>query len=111
MQIIKEVYDLYDKRGNGEIAVKDIGDVVRSLGYNPTFADINRAVNDLEGMITFEKFCPLLTSLINAEKPLFFGYNENFEKKFLYLKFFLETSYLSSNIPMASVFLTKEKQV
>ena len=37
---IKEAFSLYDKDGNGTISTKELGTALRSLGQNPTEAEI-----------------------------------------------------------------------
>jgi calmodulin len=36
----KEAFDLYDKEGDGKIGIKELGTIMRSLGLNPTEAEL-----------------------------------------------------------------------
>lgn len=36
----KEAFSLFDKRGNGRVALTDLGDLLRACGQNPTLAEI-----------------------------------------------------------------------
>jgi hypothetical protein len=48
---IIEAFDIFDKNGDGVIAGKEVGPILRILGQNPTEAEINKFVSsaDLEG--------------------------------------------------------------
>ena len=43
----KEAFSLFDKRGNGRVALESLGDLLRACGQNPTLAEIR----DLEGSV------------------------------------------------------------
>jgi Ca2+-binding EF-hand superfamily protein len=43
----KEAFSLFDKRGNGRVALDSLGDLLRACGQNPTLAEIR----DLEASI------------------------------------------------------------
>lgn len=43
----KEAFALFDKRGNGRVALQSLGDLLRACGQNPTLAEIK----DLEKSI------------------------------------------------------------
>lgn len=43
----KEAFSLFDKRGNGRVALHDLGDLLRACGQNPTLSEIK----DLEGQV------------------------------------------------------------
>ena len=43
----KEAFSLFDKRGNGRVALGDLGDLLRACGQNPTLAEIK----DLEAQM------------------------------------------------------------
>lgn len=36
----KEAFSLYDKRGNGRVALESLGDLLRACGQNPTLSEI-----------------------------------------------------------------------
>lgn len=37
----KEAFALFDKRGNGRVALQSLGDLLRACGQNPTLAEIH----------------------------------------------------------------------
>lgn len=43
----REAFSLFDKRGNGRVVLRDLGDLLRACGQNPTLAEIK----DLEKQI------------------------------------------------------------
>ena len=63
----KEVFDLFDKDKDGSITTKELGDVMRALGANPTQAElqemiqemINEVDQDGSGKIEFKEFLDL----------------------------------------------------
>ena len=46
----KEAFSLFDKDGDGTITTKELGTVMRSLGQNPTEAELQDMINEV-GMI------------------------------------------------------------
>lgn len=53
----KEAFSLFDKDGDGTITTKELGTVMRSLGQNPTEAELQDMINevDADGMQIFVK--------------------------------------------------------
>ena len=51
----KEAFSLFDKDGDGTITTKELGTVMRSLGQNPTEAELQDMINevDADGILTF----------------------------------------------------------
>lgn len=51
----KEAFSLFDKDGDGTITTKELGTVMRSLGQNPTEAELQDMINevDADGMPVF----------------------------------------------------------
>ena len=49
---LKEAFALFDKNGSGVIMAKDLGTVMRSLGYNPTEAELQEIINKGDDSIT-----------------------------------------------------------
>lgn len=51
----KEAFSLFDKDGDGTITTKELGTVMRSLGQNPTEAELQDMINevDADGMYFF----------------------------------------------------------
>ena len=48
----REAFTMYDKNGDGEISAKELGEVMRTLGENPTETELVRIINevDINGM-------------------------------------------------------------
>lgn len=44
---IKECFTLYDRDGDGKIACQELGTVIRSLGQNPTEAEVDDIVRNV----------------------------------------------------------------
>lgn len=51
----KEAFSLFDKDGDGTITTKELGTVMRSLGQNPTEAELQDMINevDADGVCVF----------------------------------------------------------
>eukprot|EP00250_Pteridium_aquilinum_P035583 c9686_g1_i1 orf=71-520(+) len=64
IQEFKEAFDLFDKKRDGSIASKDLGTVMRSLGQNPTEAELQDMTKEVDpdgkGTIDFGAFLPLM---------------------------------------------------
>lgn len=44
----REAFGLFDKDGDGTITARELGTVMRSLGQNPTEAELQDAVNEID---------------------------------------------------------------
>merc|ERR1712113_423131 len=59
----KEAFSLFDKDGDGTITTKELGTVMRSLGQNPTEAELQDMINEVDadgnGTIDFPEFLSL----------------------------------------------------
>ena len=44
----KEAFMLFDRRGDGKIDSSQLGEVLRSLGHNPTQAEVKKALNEVD---------------------------------------------------------------
>ena len=44
----KEAFSLFDKNGDGVITSKELGTVMRTLGQNPTEAEIRDMINEVD---------------------------------------------------------------
>ena len=60
----KEAFALFDKDGDGTITTKELGTVMRSLGQNPTEAELQDMVNEVDadgnGTIDFPEFLTMM---------------------------------------------------
>ena len=60
----KEAFSLFDKDGDGTITTKELGTVMRSLGQNPTEAELMDMINEVDadgnGTIDFPEFLTMM---------------------------------------------------
>ena len=60
----KQCFDLFDRDGNGKIGLKELGTVLRCFGQNPTEAEIQDIINEVDsdgnGTLDFEEFLSLM---------------------------------------------------
>jgi Ca2+-binding EF-hand superfamily protein len=45
----KEAFSLFDQRGNGQVALESLGDLLRACGQNPTLAEIRELETTVGG--------------------------------------------------------------
>ena len=61
----KEAFSLFDKNADGIVATKDLGTVLRSLGQNPTAAELQDMINEVDsdgnGTIDFPEFLTIMS--------------------------------------------------
>jgi Ca2+-binding EF-hand superfamily protein len=53
----KEAFALFDKRGNGRVALDSLGDLLRACGQNPTLAEIRDLEKNVSSDCEFPLFC------------------------------------------------------
>ena len=60
----REAFSLFDKDGDGTITTKELGTVMRSLGQNPTEAELADMINEVDadgnGSIDFPEFLTMM---------------------------------------------------
>ena len=49
----KEAFSLFDKHGNGRVALDSLGDLLRACGQNPTLAEIRELEKTVGGDCTY----------------------------------------------------------
>ena len=74
MAEFKEAFSLFDEDGDGNITVKELGTVMRSLGQNPTEADIAEMMRTVDtdgnGTVSFDEFVVMMKRQMQAcESP------------------------------------------
>merc|ERR1712171_23550 len=69
----KEAFSLFDKDGDGTITTKELGTVMRSLGQNPTEAELADMINEVDadgnGTIDFPEFLTMMARKIRTRSP------------------------------------------
>lgn len=71
----KEAFSLFDKDGDGTITTKELGTVMRSLGQNPTEAELQDMINEVDadgnGTIDFPEVSQSIHISVNQSIYLF----------------------------------------
>ena len=61
----REAFSLFDKDGDGTITTRELGTVMRSLGQNPTSAELQDMINEVDadgnGIIDFPEFLTMMS--------------------------------------------------
>ncbi len=69
----KDVFSLFDKDGDGTVSTKELGTVMRTLGQNPTEAELEEMIKEVDvdgnGEIDFEEFCTLMVKKMKESEP------------------------------------------
>lgn len=64
LEEFREAFSLFDKNGDGSISSKELGIVMRSLGQNPTEAELYDMINEVDfdgnGTIDFDEFVTMM---------------------------------------------------
>ena len=76
----KEAFSLFDKDGDGTITTKELGTVMRSLGQNPTEAELQDMINEVDadgnGTIDFPEFLSLMARKMKGARASVWGIAE-----------------------------------
>lgn len=66
MDDLRDNFGLYDSVGDGKVESTNIGQVLRSVGLNPTQAEVDKVLNEIDPKgnkrISFEEFVPVMMS-------------------------------------------------
>ncbi|KAK4153256.1 hypothetical protein C8A00DRAFT_34027 [Chaetomidium leptoderma] len=64
----KEVFEIFDKDGTGDITADELGQVMRELGLNPSDSELRDIVNEADlnddGSISFDEFLALMSQSV-----------------------------------------------
>jgi len=67
----REAFQLFDKDSNGTISTKELGMVMRSLGQNPTEAELMDMINEVDtdgsGAVDFPEFLNMMARKLESE--------------------------------------------
>ena len=65
IQIYRETFKAFDRNGDGTISTKELGVVMRTLGQNPTEAELSDLIAEIDqdgnGEIDFDEFVKLMS--------------------------------------------------
>lgn len=64
----KEAFSLFDKDGDGTITTKELGTVMRSLGQNPTEAELQDMINEVDADGKIFHFPSVWMEILNQSK-------------------------------------------
>jgi len=74
---IKEHWDSFDKDGDGHVTVDELGEVMRSIGENPTPEQIKQLIKEVDkdgnGTIEFDEFCTFVELFRQGKGSKAFG--------------------------------------
>ena len=68
---LKNTYQLYDRTGDGVVDMREVGTIIRSLGFAPTEAQVSKIVLDAQGdepsnYVAYNRFVPALAKTVRA---------------------------------------------
>ncbi|XP_076462418.1 myosin regulatory light chain 12B-like [Babylonia areolata] len=69
IQEFKEAFNMIDQNRDGFIDKEDLGDMLASLGKNPTDAELEEMVNAAPGPINFTMFLTMFGDRLNGTDP------------------------------------------
>lgn len=52
---MKDVFDSYDKKNEGIIKISMLGDILRTIGFNPVESDVQRAIAQFDPQSNLKK--------------------------------------------------------
>ncbi|KIW82217.1 hypothetical protein Z517_05244 [Fonsecaea pedrosoi CBS 271.37] len=67
----KDVFALFDKDGSGTITAQELGEIMKSLGQNPSDSELQDMINEVDvdrsGSIDFEEFLKMMSTTVKAQ--------------------------------------------
>jgi len=79
-QEIKKHFDSFDKDGNGSITVKELGEVLKSIGMSASDAEVKKLISeadvDASGTVEFSEFCSFVEKLKSGKASASKGFGE-----------------------------------
>jgi len=67
----RDVFALFDKDSSGTITAQELGDIMRSLGQNPSDGELQDMINEVDidssGSIDFEEFLKMMSTTVQAQ--------------------------------------------
>ncbi|XP_012672126.2 troponin C, skeletal muscle [Clupea harengus] len=68
----KAAFDLFDSDGGGDISTKELGQVMRMLGQNPSREELDAIIEEVDedgsGTIDFEEFLVMMVQLLKEDQ-------------------------------------------
>ncbi|XP_070504182.1 calmodulin-like [Chironomus tepperi] len=70
IQSFKEGFAMFDKDSDGSISTSELGDVMRTLGQNPTEAELQYMINEVDsdgsGSIDYDEFLKMMANIVKS---------------------------------------------
>jgi len=70
IKAFKDVFALFDKDASGTITAHELGEIMRSLGQNPSDSELQDMINEVDidhsGSIDFEEFLKMMSTTVKA---------------------------------------------
>jgi len=71
MQAFKDVFALFDKDSSGTITAQELGEIMKSLGQNPSDSELQDMINEVDvdhsGSIDFDEFLKMMSTTVKAQ--------------------------------------------
>ncbi|OAP57329.1 hypothetical protein AYL99_08067 [Fonsecaea erecta] len=71
IQAYKDVFALFDKDSSGTITAQELGEIMKSLGQNPSDSELQDMINEVDvdrsGSIDFDEFLQMMSTTVKAQ--------------------------------------------
>jgi len=71
IQAYRDVFALFDKDSSGTITAQELGDIMQSLGQNPSDSELQDMINEVDidssGSIDFDEFLKMMSTTVKAQ--------------------------------------------